>query len=104
MMTGRLGESSLDAWPCWLSSASASGKAVCAPTPAATAPSTDDFTKSRRENVTSPPDRCSVATITLQAKREAYHGLVRCSLGGSDPRRKKKPQLRRTLRITKDFN
>src|ERR1700692_2941390 len=55
MIIGRLEESLCDAWPCWPLSASTSGTAECAPTPAATAPSTDVFTKSRRENVTSPP-------------------------------------------------
>src|ERR1700730_5169465 len=59
MMTGRLGDSDGEAWPDWLFSASTSGMAACTPVPAATAPSTDVFTKSRRENVTSPPDRCS---------------------------------------------
>src|SRR5450755_3705606 len=56
MMIGRLGDSDGEAWPCWPFSASTSGMAACTPVPAATAPSTDVFTKSRRENVTSPPD------------------------------------------------
>src|ERR1700733_13608703 len=55
MMMGRFGESACDAWPCWPDSASALGIVALVPTPAATAPNTEVFTKSRREKVTTPP-------------------------------------------------
>src|ERR1700690_4194073 len=66
-MMGRLAEVVGEAWP---SAAWASEIAECVPTPAATAPSTDVLTKSRRENV-----MILLETMVLQAKAEAYHGL-----------------------------
>src|SRR5271167_558968 len=83
-MIGRLGESSLEAWPCCPVWASASGIAACAP--AATAPSTDVFTKSRRENVKGPPDHggwlCGRSgkhtTGWSEDSRERVTGLAGC--------------------------
>src|SRR5260370_35580906 len=51
-MIGRFGASLPEAWPCW--PLPALGASARAPTPAATAPKTDVFTKSRRENVMDP--------------------------------------------------
>src|ERR1700683_3655238 len=75
MMMGRLGESAGGRGLPF--SASTSGIAGCDPTPAATAPSTDDFTKSRRENVNVASRSMPAPTISLRAKREAYHGAER---------------------------
>src|SRR5579864_4975541 len=56
MIIGRLPASFCEACPCWPDSPKAWGRTEVAPTPAATLPSTDVFTKSRREKVTDPPE------------------------------------------------
>jgi hypothetical protein len=68
MMMGRFAESEGASREC---PASAFEISACDPTPAATAPSTDVFTKSRREKVTDTP-----WIVDLRTKAEGYHGMV----------------------------
>src|SRR3954466_1096195 len=91
MIMGRFPGSLWEACPCWLESAGASGTAALAATPAATAPSTEVFTKSRREKLTHPPSRvqedphdgriehrrriADTQASTLHAEREEYHEI-----------------------------
>src|SRR5712691_11957843 len=75
-MIGRFGESGCGVRPGWPVSASASGIAAYAPTPAATAPSTDVFTKSRRENVK------GSSGLLPACKQNRFHGEGRTVLAG----------------------
>src|SRR3984957_11517153 len=105
-MIGRLTESDGDTWAGWPLSATASGVAAGTQTPAATAPNTDVFTKSRRGNATdsSPSVSSSICTrIPLRDERsgrrkpEGYHGpFTGCAraAGPSDGRAGREIRLR----------
>src|ERR1700722_6766222 len=118
-MIARLAESDGDRWAGWPLSATASGIAAGTPTPAATAPNTDVFTKSRRENVTDSSQSVSPARLNHAPLRdehccrrnpEGYHGrftgdapaVVSFLLGGGEstlepsdlPHGRKEPQKR----------
>src|SRR5438477_7833047 len=82
-MTGRLEVSFCEACPCWPDSAEAWGKTEVAPIPAATLPTTEVFTKSRREKVTDPPEKSGliytevtrVASVSrLRTSKNLHHG------------------------------
>src|SRR5690348_14736633 len=89
-MTGRLEVSFCEACPWWPDSAEAWGKTEVAPIPAATLPTTEVFTKSRREKVTDPPEKSGliytevtrVASVScLRKSKSLHHGEHRNAEG-----------------------